>query len=181
MVHLRSIILLSLLLTAPNAALACTCFASAPFIQLVELGNADYLIRARVEGHDAAIAAYPNSMTVTVLEELKGEVAAESLTVFGSDGMSCSPSVSRYAAGKEWLIPMSYFNGRFIISPCAPVILVQYQGPLELAPPRSYSLNKASFQGCQNLSRADYLIFNRAKMALEDFRVESVFYANVLA
>lgn len=181
MLFLRCIILLSLFLLTTNSALACMCAGSPPLIQLVESGRADYLIRARVEAYDVTGTPYARSMTVTILEELRGEIEAESLIVFGDDGGSCSPFVTNYAVGKEWLLPLFNYDGRFIIAACAPLILVEDEDVVGLVSPRSCSQSSKSSKSCFGLSQAEQYSINQARMTLVEFKAELELYTDAVA
>lgn len=177
----RRTIFAFLFLLASSSSLACSCAGSSPLIQIVESGGADYLIRARVEAYDDPGNIYAKSMTVSVLEEFHGSVEAESITVFGDGGMSCSPFVSNYAVGKEWLLPLFYSNEKFYISLCAPPVRVEGEDVIGLASPRYCSQNPESPKSCFMLSPGERQRIDRARMTLDEFRAEMELYSDAVA
>ena len=181
MVVLYRIVFAFLFLIFSSSSLACVCMGATPLVKLVELGQADHLIRAQVEQYASAGGGYPNSMTVKVIEVLRGSVQSESLVVYGDDGMSCSPFVTNYAKGEEWLIPMISFNGKFTISPCAPLVTVEENEVIGLASPPLCLPNREASSSCEELSYEDLQSYQQDRITLDQFKANLELYSDAVA
>lgn len=163
MLFLQRITLSTFLILFSSSCLACTCIGASPLIQIVESGSADYLLRVRVDSYDRAVNGYPQSMQVSVLEELSGDLDEELTTVYGDTGMSCSPFVTEYAVGKEWVLPVmkAENNSNYYIAACAPKVSVEGNDIVGLASTRSDLVS--------------------LRMSLAEFKKELELYSNAVA
>lgn len=89
-----------------NYAIACGCNVERPFLQtstdatliaVVEIQ--DYLIYDEMMGEDV-----PVSMSVKIKKVLKGSENRSEITVWGNNGLMCSPYLSIFEVGAEWVM-----------------------------------------------------------------------------
>ncbi len=97
----RLIAVLTLLVVAggPTPVLACSCSWRGPFTK-VALGN-ELVVLGAVVSH------YRNSMTVRVLDVIKGAETRAMVRIWGDNGALCRPYVTSFPVGTRWLLALA--------------------------------------------------------------------------
>ena len=98
-------------------AMGCTCSWTGPLVQVGP--RAQVVVRARVLSYGDRSREVDRSMTVEVLEVIKGTTARQ-IRIWGDDGAQCRPYVSTFPIGTEWVFAINRQQGRpdYAISVC---------------------------------------------------------------
>ena len=162
-----------------TSVLACSC-AQIPFLQLVELGNTDNIIRLRVLRHEIVDEGISSYMEGEVLQQWRGAIESNEIRIYGGDGLACLPFVMEFDIGNEWLLPLTEIQGGYRLSTCTTPLLIEDGSVTGLISPLRCSGDPQSENHCGYLSPEEYQQAQSEQTALEEFTYALELYSDAV-